>query len=92
MLGAIVIVAFKPLHMSPFSPPPVSIVQACCFHAADRRTIIIFNAAKNPKYFIRVNAANHFGYTGSVCIEPPSDGVPSISQANQQRIAKAHLL
>jgi dienelactone hydrolase len=50
----------------------------------------IYSAAGPPKHLVTIDGANHFGYTDSLCLQ--GDPAATISQADQQKIAKAYLV
>jgi hypothetical protein len=49
----------------------------------------VYAAAGPPKHMITIDGANHFGFSDALCIL--ADPAATISQADQQRIAKAYL-
>ena len=51
----------------------------------------IFNRANPPKYLMRIQGANHFGFTDELCVDP-GDPVATISRVVQQQITFAYLI
>ena len=49
-----------------------------------------YGAANAPKFLVTIPGANHFGYYDNVCVL--ADNTATITQADQQRIAKAYLV
>lgn len=75
-----------------FAPKPVLVLhgtQDAGPYSADGQPLNIYAAAAAKKHLVTIDGANHFGYTDGLCIQ--EDGAATISQANQQRIAKAYL-
>jgi dienelactone hydrolase len=77
-----------------FAPNPVLIIHGTNDtgkEGADEEPLNIYKAAKAKKYLIKIDGANHFGYTDSLCLQPPGDAAATIKQADQQRITKGYL-
>ena len=75
-----------------FAPKPVIVLygtQDMGPYSSDGQALDTYNAAGAKKHLITIDGANHFGYTNSLCIL--ADGAATLSQANQQKIAKAYL-
>ena len=75
-----------------FAPKPVLILhgtQDTSTFGAQNAPLDIFAAASATKHLVKIDGANHFGYTDGICI--PGDGPATITQRNQQRIAIAYL-
>jgi hypothetical protein len=49
----------------------------------------VYAAAGPNKYLVTIGGANHFGYTDELCLV--ADGEATISQADQQKIARAYV-
>ena len=60
------------------------------YEGADGSPITDYNQADPPKYLVTIEGANHFGYTDSVCLQPPADGEESISRKKQQDVVKGY--
>jgi hypothetical protein len=81
-------------QLSAYSPNPVMIVfgtEDNGSFGADGAPPLYFSSAGPPKYMVTIDGADHFGFTDSLCLASPGDGVPTINQSQQQRIAKAYI-
>ncbi len=79
-------------EIAAFAPKPVLILhgtQDTSTFGAQTAPLDIFAAASATKHLVKIDGANHFGYTDGICI--PGDGPATITQRNQQRIAIAYL-
>lgn len=50
----------------------------------------LYDAAPSPKHLVRIEGANHFGFTDALCLEI-GDPAARIPRAHQQRVAYAYL-
>ena len=77
-----------------FAPNPVLIIHGTNDtgkNGVDGEPLNIYKAAKAKKYLVKIDGANHFGYTDSLCLQPDGDATAIIKQADQQRITKGYL-
>jgi dienelactone hydrolase len=75
-----------------FAPKPVIVVfgtQDAGPFSVNGQALDTYHAAGAKKHLVTIGGADHFGYTDSLCFQ--ADGPPTISQADQQKIAKAYL-
>jgi len=82
-------------QLAAFSPNPAMLLygdqDANGAFGADGAPPLYYSSAGAPKYMVTIGGANHFGFTDSLCLAFPGDGVVTIAQADQQKIATAFL-
>lgn len=79
-------------HIIGFAPKPILILhgtQELSAFGVNGDPLSYYAAAGPKKHLVTIGGANHFGYTDAVCIQ--ADNHATISQVDQQRIAKAFL-
>jgi pimeloyl-ACP methyl ester carboxylesterase len=76
--------------LSVLSPRPLLVFEGGEDVGPFGRSGDFYSAAGPPKSLVNIPGANHFGYYDDVCIV--ADNTATISQADQQRIAKAYLV
>ncbi len=96
-LGLIAPAAVTMDHISQivdFAPKPALLIHGTedtGTYGVDGQPLSIYGAASSQKYLVTVDGANHFGYTDELCLQTPCDGIATINQTDQQKIAKAYL-
>jgi len=74
--------------------PPLLVLQGTADTGeagAGQGPAVIYAAAGAPKHLVTLPGANHFGYTTSLELQEPFDGVAALPRREQQRAAKAYL-
>jgi hypothetical protein len=77
-------------YLSTFAPRPILVFEGGEDIGPYGRSGDFYGAAGAPKFLVNIPGANHFGYYDDVCVL--ADNTATISQADQQRIAKAYLV
>jgi fermentation-respiration switch protein FrsA (DUF1100 family) len=93
-MGLIAPGAYQQSSLAFFAPRPVLIIHGTKDggqFGVGNTPLTLYASALPTKHLVIIDGANHFGYTDAIKVPSPGDGVATISQSDQQMIAKAYL-